>query len=139
MKQKKHKRIPIIDNYEHYVKKYKEYQGKEILISDAEFFSYYNNKYAIMCWGPDPYQDDPHIHIVDNETMGNKVNGAYSIVTGKPVKQHGSVLGSVSNSVLAIINRMIKYGEREQHIIDYWNTFGNKMDKKIKKIAKLTN
>lgn len=137
----KHKRIPIIDNYEHYVKKHKEYQGKEILVSEMNFCSYYNNKYAIVVWGPDAYLKEPHLHIIDNETMGNKVNAAYSLVTGKPIKQHGSVLSNVSNSILAIINRMIKYRNRESTIIMEWNMYNkqNQLPKKFKKIAKLTN
>jgi len=137
----KHKRIPIIDNYKHCPKKYRHCYGKEVFLSEMNFCSYYNNKYAIVVWGPDSYPKEPHIHIVDNETMGNKVNAAYSIITGKPIKQHGSVISPVSNSVLAIINRMIKYRTRENSIIMLWNMFNkqNQLSKKIKKISKLTN
>ena len=87
--------------------KYKQYKGKEILLSEQELCSYHKNKYGIMLWNEDSNKSEPHFHIIDNKTHGEKVNAAYSMIDGKFI-DHGSVISPVSNNVLRIIERMLK-------------------------------
>lgn len=129
---KNKKRIPIIE-YPQNDRVRKKYSGKEVFLSELEIVSYTKNRYAIAVWEPDADQSEPHFHIIDTETLGNKVNAAYSMITGKFIK-HGSVIEPVSNNILGIIPRMLKFKRsdysRWQNLIFEWNV-GNKSGIKI--------
>ena len=129
----------IIDDYSSNIRNKKSLIGKEILLSEQGYCSNCNrNKYVIVIWGKDSYLDEPHIHMMDNQTNGNIINSAYSIVTGKPVKKHGSVINEIlPNKVLSIINRMIKRIDCKS-IINMWN-LENGDNCKIKTFPKLSN
>lgn len=137
----KNKRTKIFDDYK-YPSKYKHCEGKEIYLSEMNFCSYQRNKYAIIVWGPDCYTDIPHIHIIDIKTFGNVINTAYSIIDGKPIIKHGSIINDkLPNKILPTINRMIQYSNRQDMIITMWNCFNkqNRINKKNYKIPKLSN
>lgn len=128
----------IIDDYNHIIKNKKRYIGKEMLLSEQGYCSdCKNNKYTVIIWGPDSKKDEPHIHIVDTETYGNKINAAYSLITGKPVEKHGSVISNVTNNILSIIYRML-LRNNWKFIITMWNSENNS-SYKIKKLPRFKN
>lgn len=121
----------------------KGYEGKEIFESEMTYHSPTKNKYAIVTFAPDCYISEPHFHVIDTGTVGNKVNAAYSMITGKFIK-HGSVIKPLNSNVIGLMKRMLSYRyeneTRWQVIMYYWNTFNkNKKTVKINESTKIPN
>ena len=119
-------RIPIIheDDLWKFKKKIKSYTGKEILMSEMNICSYLRNKYLIIVWEKDTYQKEPHFHVIDKETFGNKINCAYSFSNGKTLPFHGSMIQkNLDSRIVSYINRMLRNKDRQDHILYMWNCF----------------
>ena len=80
-------------------------------------------KLLIIVFRNDACQTNPHFHVVDFKTCGNRINAAYDLKTGRYML-HGSVIRPLSNKNLQIIQKILKTKPKDS-IYTIWQLIQN--------------
>jgi len=114
------KTMRVIDNHNYDIdsKLLKPYRNSERLVleqNQQQVIKRSDNTFLLtLFWMKDLVSYPPHFHIVDFETLGEKINSAYTLIDGKYF-HHGSCIAPLNDNDLQLLN--------ESFSIYSWNDF----------------
>ena len=80
-------------------------------------------KLLIVIFRNDACQTHPHFHVIDYATLGNRINAAYHIESGRYML-HGSVIRPLSSKNIKTINNLIRERSEEDNF-EIWKAIKN--------------